>query len=73
LKEVLKRFIRWVFTWQWAIPVIWFIALLEVIGDEINPVFHAISNWLILIVGGFLILGFIAKYAFGDVTDAFKR
>lgn len=73
MNGLFKRFIRWVFLWQWAIPIVWFIALLEVVYGQIIPVFHSISNWLILIVGGFLILGFVAKYAFGDVSDAFKK
>jgi len=59
---MLKRFLNWFLQWAWAIVVVWFIAMYELISGSQIPWMHTVSNWLIVFVGGMMIIGFISQY-----------
>lgn len=65
MKEILHRVLKWFFRWTWAIFIVWIVAFLELLTGKEVAIFRAISNWIVAIIGGFMIIGYISAKVHG--------
>lgn len=63
---MVKRFLTWFLKWQWAMLFVLVVSMMELITGNIMPLFRAISNWLIVLVGSFLLMGYLSSIALKD-------
>lgn len=60
---MIKHFVNWVLRWQWAVVCVWTVAFYELVSGKIVPWMHVVSNWLIVFVGGMLMIGFLIEFS----------
>ena len=71
-QRVVKEILKTVFSMGMVGGFVWLVTLLKVITGNVT-IFSEIADWVILVGGGFMLLGSLSAWANGRGLDEFKK